>query len=365
MTFGQLAIYFKNSPIKIFEEANFTIDGQPELKSVESTQSEDLEIENSTSLSEGKEEDQEEIENEVDEQEEKITYDEEEQTAQENEIKEPEKNEDVPNVSKNQVVKRPLQPSKKYRVCQYCGKVVSNIDVHIKRCHGDFKCIECKQSFKTKEELDSHEELHGDNEFPCDTCTLSFKRAFDYAVHSREHAGLKHFKCPMCAFETSSRSSVHIHIKHHEKDYKYHCELCDRGFLSVAVYKEHVEAHSGVKRYKCDICNKTFLYNRYLKVHRKLNHKKILEGVEEINECHVCNRRFSFSKSLIRHLSKIHGIGKDNSVDCPVCLKKISNPYNLKMHMRTHTGEKPYVCEICGKPFSKKVYLRRHLAIHP
>ncbi|KAF8902668.1 hypothetical protein CPB85DRAFT_1199759, partial [Mucidula mucida] len=49
--------------------------------------------------------------------------------------------------------------------------------------------------------------------------------------------------------------------------------------------------------------------------------------------------------------------------ECPVCGKKFSRPSGLKIHVTTHTGEKPYICpeEGCGRAFSVQSNMRRHV----
>lgn len=50
------------------------------------------------------------------------------------------------------------------------------------------------------------------------------------------------------------------------------------------------------------------------------------------------------------------------SQQCPICNKVIQGAGKLPRHMRTHTGEKPYMCTICEVRFTR--YVKQHLLSH-
>ena len=65
--------------------------------------------------------------------------------------------------------------------------------------------------------------------------------------------------------------------------------------------------------------------------------------------------------------SGIVSVGDGSSMKihkCPICSKITVSEKQLTIHMRSHTGEKPFKCSFCGKGFSQRGSLNRHEKIH-
>lgn len=90
-------------------------------------------------------------------------------------------------------------------------------------------------------------------------------------------------------------------------------------------------------------------------------HKRLHSG-DKPYECNFCNRPFRQWGDLKYHIQSRHTTEKNHQ--CEFCGKDFARRYSLVIHRRIHTGEKNYKCEFCDKQFRASSYLQVHRKIH-
>uniref|UniRef100_A0A8D8CHN2 GDNF-inducible zinc finger protein 1 n=1 Tax=Culex pipiens TaxID=7175 RepID=A0A8D8CHN2_CULPI len=134
------------------------------------------------------------------------------------------------------------------------------------------------------------------------------------------------------------------------------CEICHRVLKTSKSLSRHMTKIHQIKALTCDDCQQDFYSEESLQEH-KLHHE-----TEQLYDCPNCDSRFPTSSALKDHQQQVHSAG--TTFLCTTCGKSFNNRSNLRQHSVRHSSQKRFACGECPARFHSKGSLKNHQLVH-
>ncbi|XP_018905405.2 uncharacterized protein [Bemisia tabaci] len=210
------------------------------------------------------------------------------------------------------------------------------------------------------------------NKKNCGGCNIKFNHIFYYRLHCQIFHDancsltVRKYHCKVCGAAVLGKQNIVKHAAElHRGKGAYQCPFCKKFFLRLNYLDMHKTygCSSNPQRLRplCDFCGRKFCQPQKLKVHIKRMHGDISSILAEF-QCMSCLRVLGSRAALQRHNKEVHHKSERVSFTCQQCGKGFQNKSNLKIHMLTHSGIKPFRCSVaeCSSAFTTKQCLQLH-----
>lgn len=271
--------------------------------------------------------------------------------------------------------------------------------------------IESSKKVKPKLLNPPSESKNGDSLYKhkCKYCGKTFGNDSALQIHLRSHTGERPFKCNICGNRFTTKGNLKVHFQRHKDKYPNismnphpvpeHLDsipttsgipfgmsvpMEESNMVEFKPVLNHPAAgfhHSPIPGFKAAYGGDPFsqrpspstsegsptvscVFGQEMGLERnQQDAKELLGALQHMNGNAILGEQSSGTAKLQQMVDGLEKRTNDPN-ECVICHRVLSCQSSLKMHYRTHTGERPYKCKICGRAFSTKGNLKAHYGVH-
>lgn len=195
--------------------------------------------------------------------------------------------------------------------------------VEISMEQGEMSC-EASVSAEQPNRLDN---LNGNDCSSDDTPSTSINISDTQFYHAENENQIK--KCRLCPYVTHFIANLKAHMRDHADQKKpFPCHKCPKRFTNLLDMERHLKINKHRHRFYCNGCHRGFPF--------------IKQGMAHEEKCPKLRRYECFMG--------------DGFKTCSLS--------NIEGHMRMHSGEKLYKCQVCHKRYAYLKDLLKHAIVH-
>uniref|UniRef100_A0A182P5H6 Uncharacterized protein n=1 Tax=Anopheles epiroticus TaxID=199890 RepID=A0A182P5H6_9DIPT len=207
-----------------------------------------------------------------------------------------------------------------------------------------------KYADEVQEDNDEGQEIEPLDPLRCYICEQTEETEAMLEQHLDMHSLMLPFECKSCKVEGAPAPLDEHKVEKHLRG----AEL--EAFLARKEKQRTVKRPASLKDKECPYPDCDYVANTYgaMYVHKRTKH-------QPVHRCDMCNKSFAFLNQLNMHM-KLHT--GEKPFQCEICGRSFRRSFSYREHMEMHVTDATYNCPTCNKSFKRPRYLQAHMLTH-